>query len=88
MTKMHIAKSGSSGDIEFGEEILLIGKSLHWDVEQDISGVMGDILAHRVVQAGEGLKHWQTATARNLWQTLVGIFDRRAAIACKIHGYA
>ena len=59
MTKMHTAKSRISGDSAFAEEILHIGKNLHWDVEQDLSGVMGDILAHRVVRTGEGLMHWQ-----------------------------
>jgi ubiquinone biosynthesis protein UbiJ len=71
------------GDSEFGEEILLIGKSLHWDVEQDISGVMGDILAHRVVGAGEGLMHWQTETARNLWQALVEYLTEEQPLLAK-----
>lgn len=71
------------GDSEFGEEILLIGKNLHWDVEQDISGVMGDILAHRVVRAGEGLMHWQTETARNLWQALVEYLTEEQPLLAK-----
>ena len=57
-----------SGDSAFAEEILHIGKNLHWDVEQDLSGIMGDILAHRVVQAGQSLTHWHTETIRNLLQ--------------------
>jgi ubiquinone biosynthesis accessory factor UbiJ len=72
-----------SGDSEFAEEILLIGKNLHWDVEQDISGVMGDILAHRVVQTGEGLMHWQAETARNLWQTLVEYLTEEQPLLAK-----
>jgi ubiquinone biosynthesis protein UbiJ len=71
------------GDSEFGEEILLIGKNLHWDVEQDISGVMGDILAHRVMRAGEGLMHWQTETARNLWQALVEYLTEEQPLLAK-----
>jgi ubiquinone biosynthesis protein UbiJ len=71
------------GDSELGEEILLIGKNLHWDVEQDISGLMGDILAHRVVRAGEGLMHWQTETARNLWQALVEYLTEEQPLLAK-----
>jgi len=71
------------GDSEFGEEILLIGKNLHWDVEQDISGVVGDILAHRVMRAGEGLMHWQTETARNLWQALVEYLTEEQPLLAK-----
>ena len=59
-----------SGDSAFAEELLHIGKNLHWDVEQDLSRIMGDILAHRVVQAGDSLVQWHTATLRNLSQTL------------------
>ena len=58
-----------SGDSAFAEEILHIGKNLRWDVEQDLSGIMGDILAHRVVQAGESLMQWQTETFQNMLQT-------------------
>lgn len=59
-----------SGDSTFAEELLHIGKNLHWDVEQDLSRIMGDILAHRVVQAGDNLLQWHTDTLRNLSQTL------------------
>jgi ubiquinone biosynthesis protein UbiJ len=57
-----------SGDNEFAEEIICIGKNLYWDAEQDLSGVMGDILAHRVAQAGQNLVYWHTETIRNLLQ--------------------
>jgi ubiquinone biosynthesis protein UbiJ len=60
-----------SGDSAFAEEILDIGKNLRWDVEQDLSGVMGDILAHRVARTGESLLHWHSGTVRNLSQTLL-----------------
>ena len=52
------------------EELLDIGKNLHWDVEQDLSRFMGDILAHRLVQTGDSLVQWHTETLRNLSQTL------------------
>ena len=60
-----------SGDSAFAEELLDIGKNLRWDVEQDLSGAMGDILAHRVVRSGESLLRWHTVTVRNLSQTLL-----------------
>ena len=59
-----------SGDATLAEELLDIGKNLHWDVEQDLSRFMGDILAHRLVQAGDSLVQWHTETLRNLSQTL------------------
>ena len=59
-----------SGDTALAEELLDIGKNLHWDVEQDLSRFMGDILAHRLVQTGDSLLQWHTETLRNLSQTL------------------
>jgi ubiquinone biosynthesis accessory factor UbiJ len=44
---------------------------------------MGDILAHRVVQTGEGLMHWQAETARNLWQTLAEYLTEEQPLLAK-----
>ena len=60
-----------SGDSMFGREILEIGQNLRWDVEQDLSDVMGDILARRVVRAGESLIQWHNETLHNLSQALM-----------------
>lgn len=57
-----------SGDSAFAEEILHIGKHLSWDLEEDLSGIMGDVLAHRVILTGQSLAHWHTGTIRNLLQ--------------------
>jgi len=78
-----------SGDSAFAEEILHIGKNLHWDVEQDLSGVVGDIVAHRVVQASDRLMHWHTETIRNLSQTLVEYLTEEQPLLAKpidMHG--
>lgn len=72
-----------SGDSAFAEEILHIGKNLHWDMEQDLSGVVGDIVAHRVVQAGNHLMHWHTETLRNLSQTLVEYLTEEQPLLAK-----
>lgn len=72
-----------SGDSAFASEILHIGQNLHWDIEQDLSGLMGDILAHRAVQAGENLVHWHTETIRNLSQTLMEYFTEEQPLLAK-----
>ena len=64
-------KISISGDSVFAEELLYISKNLHWDVEQDLSQIMGDILAHRVVRISKDLKQWHNKTIRNLSETLV-----------------
>jgi ubiquinone biosynthesis protein UbiJ len=72
-----------SGDNEFAEEIIRIGKNLRWDAEQDLSGVMGDILAHRVAQAGQNLVHWHTETARNLLQMMMEYWTEEQPVLAK-----
>ena len=57
-----------SGDGAFAEEILHIWKHLSWDLEEDLSGIMGDVLAHRIILSGQSLAHWHTGTIRNLLQ--------------------
>ena len=72
-----------SGDNEFAEEIIRIGKNLHWDAEQDLSGVMGDILAHRVAQAGQNLVYWHTETARHLLQMIMEYWTEEQPLLAK-----
>lgn len=59
------------GDTTFANELLFVGKNLHWDIEQDISSIFGDILAHRMAKAGQNLIHWQSESMLNLSQALI-----------------
>ena len=59
-----------SGDDVFAEELIYIGKNLHWDIEQDLSRVTGDILAHRMVQTSKDIIHWHNDTIQNLSEAL------------------
>jgi ubiquinone biosynthesis protein UbiJ len=59
-----------SGDVQFAEEIIGTISNLNWDVEQELSSFMGDILAHRVAQCGRMLMRWHVGTFRNLFQAL------------------
>src|SRR5690349_5840440 len=72
-----------SGDSVFGQEVLEIGQNLRWDVEQDLSDVMGDILAHRVVRAGENLAHWHNETLHNLSQALMEYLTEEQPVLAK-----
>ena len=72
-----------SGDEVLAAEILDIAKNLRWDVEQDLSQVMGDILAHRVVQTGNSLAQWHTETARNLSQALAEYWTEEQPLLAK-----
>ena len=60
----------TSGDDAVAKELIDIGKHLRWDVAQDLSKVIGDIPANRVVQAGESLVDWHTKHINNLSEIL------------------
>ena len=72
-----------SGDSAFADEILQIGKNLRWDVEEDLSRVIGDVLAHRVVRAGDNLIQWQKGVFHNLLQTMAEYWTEEQPLLAK-----
>ena len=53
------------GDAEFAAEIAFLARHLEWDVEEDLSKVVGDIAAHRIVSTAKSLRAWRKdATVR------------------------
>lgn len=59
-----------SGDTAFAKELIYVSQNLHCDVEQGLSRITGDILAHRIVQTSKDIKHWQKKTILNLSDAL------------------
>lgn len=56
----------SAGDSAFATEIFHVAKNLRWDAEEDLSHVVGDILAHRIVRTGARLLGWRTQAMLSL----------------------
>lgn len=54
------------GNAEFATELSFVFRQLRWDVEEDLSHVVGDIAAHRLVQGAERFAAWQKQAATNL----------------------
>lgn len=46
------------GDTDFAAVINHVARNLHWDVEEDLSRIFGDIAAHRMAEAGRTLQRW------------------------------
>jgi ubiquinone biosynthesis protein UbiJ len=59
-----------SGDPAFAAVLGGVLRELRWDAEEDLSRVVGDIAAHRIVQTGRSLLEWQRRTAYNLLETV------------------
>ena len=46
------------GDMELAQDISFLARNLRWDVEEDLSRVVGDIAARRIVSAARGFGEW------------------------------
>jgi ubiquinone biosynthesis protein UbiJ len=54
------------GDTELAHEIAYLAKNLRWDVEEDLSRVVGDIAAHRLVGGAKAAAEYGRDTADRL----------------------
>jgi len=76
------------GSAEFAEALGFVIRNLRWDAEEDLSKIVGDIAAHRIVAGARDLAGWQRQAALNLAENLAEYFTeeqpliaRRAASA-------
>lgn len=69
LTAAHI-----SGKAELAETLGFVFRNLHWDAEDDLAMLVGDIPARRLVQGGKRLVGWQLEQARNLAKNVAEYF--------------
>jgi ubiquinone biosynthesis protein UbiJ len=59
-----------SGNADFATELSFVLRNLRWDAEEDLSKLIGDIPAHRLISAGQGFLSSQsdlpTKAAQNI----------------------
>lgn len=65
-----MAAAHVTGNAEFATALSFVLKNLRWDVEEDLSKLVGDIAAHRMVGVSSRLTLWQKQAARNFAETL------------------
>jgi len=74
----------TEGDTVLAREVLFIAQNLSWDVEEDLSRVFGDILAHRMVQAGADFARWQQQATDSLRRSFSAyVTDEQPLLATK-----
>ena len=56
------------GDMEFAQEVSFLARNLAWDVEEDLSRLVGDIAAHRIVQGARQARDWGRDAALRVGQ--------------------
>lgn len=59
------------GAAEFATELAFVLKNLRWDAEEDLSRLVGDIAAHRIVGGVAAFTAWQKDAANRLAENLV-----------------
>ena len=74
----------TTGDAALAREILYIAQNLRWDVEEDLSRVFGDIVAHRMVATARELKRWQGDASAGFARAAAAYWtDERPLVAAK-----
>jgi ubiquinone biosynthesis protein UbiJ len=63
-------KMNASGEAELVAELEDLSRTLRWDVEEELSRWVGDVVAHRAARAGAALWRWQSEAATRLGEAL------------------
>lgn len=61
-----MSQASVEGNAEFATELSFIFRHLRWDAEEDLSTLVGDIAAHRLVEGAKHFMGWQKQAATNL----------------------
>ena len=72
-----------SGNAQLAAEILALLRYLRWDVEEDLSRVFGDVIAHRMVGTARDFAAWQADAARRVGENIMeyAIEERRLVVS-------
>ncbi len=72
-----------AGNARLATEILALLRYLRWDVEEDLSRVFGDVLAHRMVGTARDFASWQAEAGRRFADNVMeyAIEERRSVVA-------
>jgi ubiquinone biosynthesis protein UbiJ len=65
-----MAAATVEGNAEFATELSFVFRNLRWDAEEDLSKLVGDIAAHRLVQGASRFMAWHKQAATNLAENL------------------
>jgi ubiquinone biosynthesis protein UbiJ len=59
------------GNARLAAEVLVLARHLRWDAEEDLSRVLGDVVAHRLADAARAFAAWHVDVAQRLGGALV-----------------
>jgi ubiquinone biosynthesis protein UbiJ len=69
-----------SGDAELAAALQFLARHLQWDVEEDLSRVVGDVAAHRIAGGARDFLAWQKEAALRLGQNVAEYLTEEAGV--------
>jgi ubiquinone biosynthesis protein UbiJ len=69
-----------SGDAELAAALQFLLRNLEWDVEEDLSRVVGDVVAHRLAASGRALLAWQRDAAERAGRNVAEYLTEEAGM--------
>jgi ubiquinone biosynthesis protein UbiJ len=76
------------GNARLAQEIASLARHLRWDVEEELSRVIGDVAAHRVAGAARSFVDWQLDTARRVTTAAADFLTEEARILVRREEHA
>jgi ubiquinone biosynthesis accessory factor UbiJ len=80
-----MAAAHVTGNAEFATALSFVLKNLRWDIEEDLSRLVGDIAAHRIVGGMSAMTRWQRQATRNLAENVVEYLGEEAHLLTPVH---
>lgn len=71
------------GSAEFAETLGFVIRNLRWDAEEDLSNLIGDIAAHRLVKGGQELAARQRQATQNFAANLAEYFTEEQPLIAR-----
>jgi ubiquinone biosynthesis protein UbiJ len=71
------------GSAEFAEALGFVIRNLRWDAEEDLSRIVGDIAAHRIVKGTTEFAAWQQQAAQNFAANLAEYFTEEQPLIAR-----
>lgn len=71
------------GSAEFAEALGFVIRKLRWDAEEDLSKIVGDIAAHRIVTGSREFAAWQQQAVQNFAANLAEYFTEEQPLIAR-----
>jgi len=69
-----------SGNAHLAQEVASLARNLRWDMEEELSRLVGDVAAHRIAGAARDFAAWQVDAARRIATSAADFFAEEARL--------